>query len=338
MLKSIVEAWIPGAGWLVASFAALWVVLRVAGGEFHPGRLRRIHSCESGSVQTLSFVLTLPVFMMLVMFIIQISQLMIGIAVVHHAAFAAARSAIVWFPATTSYNESENIVAPGTLDQGLASFPDWISMTHTGASAQSLGLDKLLRIWRAAAIACVPISPSRQVTKAPPIASPVSEALYQVYTQLVPKTAANPYMRTRIGRKTDYAQWNTLVVMRGRDANGTTGPTYNPYPGYWVTQRDPETGQETPVWVPWNPNELGWEDPVTISVYYNFAMLPGPGRFLSKRLTSSQTPDRVSRHLQQMERLNQGRYEQGLYVVILEAHATLQIEGLKSVIPHVQSY
>ncbi len=338
MLKSVVEAWLPCAGWLAGGFAGLWLVLRVAGGNFNAARLKRIHTCESGSVQTLSFVLTLPVFIMLVLFIIQISQMMIGIAVVHHAAYAAARSAIVWFPANVSTNEPANIVASGTLELSQATFPDWLSQNHSGASAQNLGLEKLLRIWRAAAIACVPISPSRRVTNTEPIGNSVSDSLSTIYNQLVPRTASNPYMKTRITRKADYAQWNTLIVMRGRDANGTAGPTYNPYPGYWTNQVNPSTGESEPLWVPWNPNEIGWEDPVTVSVYYNFAMLPGPGRFLSAKLTNTQTPDRVTKHLKAMETVNQGRYEKGLYVVILEAHATLQIEGLKSVIPHVQSY
>jgi hypothetical protein len=337
MLKAILLAWWPYAGWMAAAFCAVWLVLRLAGGRLEIAKLRRVHRCESGGVQTLSFVLTLPLFVMLVLFIIQVSQLMIAIAVVHYAAFAAARSAIVWLPAETSLAEPANIVAPGTFDADLGKFPDWITQTHSGQECRALGLEKLLRIWRAAAIACVPISPSRKVAKQDAAPSPVSEQLNQFYAALVPKTAGNTFMRTRINRKADYAQYNTLIVMRGRDADGVSGPTYNPYPGYWSSRQNPVTGQNEPMWVPWNMNEAGWEDPVTVSVYYNFAMLPGPGRFLSQKLSNGQTPDLVSRHLQEMEKLNRGRYEKGLYVVILEAHATLQIEGLKSVISHVQS-
>ena len=50
-------------------------------------------------MQSLSFVLTLPLFIMVMMMIVQVSQLMIGMVVVHYAAFAAARSAAVWIPA-----------------------------------------------------------------------------------------------------------------------------------------------------------------------------------------------------------------------------------------------
>lgn len=337
MLKAILIAWWPFAWWLLGAFAAVWLVVRLAGGRLDLAKLGRVHSCESGGVQTLSFVLTLPLFVMLVLFIVQISQLMIGIAVVHYAAFAAARSAIVWLPAETSLVEQANIVAPGTFDENLGKYPEWITQTHSGQECRALGLEKLLRIWRAAAIACVPISPSRQVLPGAAAPSPVSQQLTQFYKALVPKTANNPYMSTRIERKADYAQYNTLIFMRGRDSNGTTGPTYNPYPGYWTSRQNPLTGQNEPLWIPWNMLEAGWEDPVSVSVYYNFAMLPGPGRFLSTKLSNGQTPDLVSRHLVEMEKVNRGRYQKGLYVVILEAHATLQIEGLKSVIPHVQS-
>lgn len=336
MLKDIVVAWTPCAGWLIGAFLALWGVLRIAGGGFQFGRVRQIHRCESGSVQTLSFVLTLPVFIIVVMFIIQVSQLMIGIATVHYAAYASARSASVWLPATVTSVETSNTVAGGTLDRTGAQYPNWITLTQSGDNAHALGLEKLLRIWRAAAIACVPLSPSRRVTPSEPAGNTVSESLYQTYTALVPKTAGNTYMRTRIQRKTDYAQWNTLLVMTGRDADGITGPTYNPYPGHLVMDRDESTGQIYHRWVDWNSLEIGWEDPATCSVYFNFPMLPGPGRFLSEKLTGSNIPDRVSRHLKEMQKLNPNRYQKGLNVVILEAHATMQVEGLKSVIPHVQ--
>ena len=52
-----------------------------------------------GQRQSLSFVLTLPLFILVMLTLVQISQVMIGRMVVQYAAFAAARSAIVWVPA-----------------------------------------------------------------------------------------------------------------------------------------------------------------------------------------------------------------------------------------------
>src|SRR5207237_103139 len=58
-----------------------------------------LHADERGSVQSLSFVLTVPVFIMLMMLAVQVTQLMIGEIIVNYAAFTAARSAAVWIPA-----------------------------------------------------------------------------------------------------------------------------------------------------------------------------------------------------------------------------------------------
>src|SRR5262245_60680206 len=59
----------------------------------------QLHADERGSVQSLSFVITAPIFIMLMMLAVQITQLMIGEIVVNYAAYAAARSATVFIPA-----------------------------------------------------------------------------------------------------------------------------------------------------------------------------------------------------------------------------------------------
>src|SRR6267142_4178143 len=99
MHRAILEACFPYCLCLLAGFAGLWLVARVSGAQLTLARLRNLHRSQEGSIQTLSFVLTLPLFMMIVLFIVQVSQLMIGITIVHYAAFAAARAASVWLPA-----------------------------------------------------------------------------------------------------------------------------------------------------------------------------------------------------------------------------------------------
>ena len=93
-------------------------MVRLSGLRPRLGRLRRLHRDQAGSVQSLSFVLTLPLFVMVMMLIVQVSQLMIGLIVVHYAAYAAARSAVVWIPA--------NLPSPETaqLHQFLRPRPD----------------------------------------------------------------------------------------------------------------------------------------------------------------------------------------------------------------------
>ena len=168
MLKAIVTAWLPWGGCLLGAWVLLGLVIQLAGGKWRWSRLRQMHRCESGSVQTLSFVLTLPAFMLLAMFIIQVSQVMIAIAIVHQAAFAAARSASVWIPAATTLPGSSQVLElPNQLDStdlGQTQFPQWGAVP---AQRRSVVLgSKTERIWRAAVIACAPAAPSWQIGRA----------------------------------------------------------------------------------------------------------------------------------------------------------------------------
>src|SRR5688500_11401447 len=107
MSRAIVEACLPWLALIVAMVVMLRILIVLSGARWQPAVLKRIHSDEGGAVQSLSFVVTPPVFMMILMLIVQVSQLMIATVVVHYAAFAAARAAIVWTPADV-----------GTVDEG----------------------------------------------------------------------------------------------------------------------------------------------------------------------------------------------------------------------------
>ena len=72
--------------------ALRWIVA-LGGGRWQGVRFRRLHRDESGAVQTLSFVLTLPFFVMTLLLIVQASQLMVGQMVVEYAAVATVRAA-----------------------------------------------------------------------------------------------------------------------------------------------------------------------------------------------------------------------------------------------------
>ena len=96
--------------------ALLWFLVRLNRAGFQWRRLLLLHADEGGSAQALSFVLTLPIFVWVMLFIVQVSQLMIATIAVNYAAFAAARSAIVWIPANIAGVETENCVAGYTPD------------------------------------------------------------------------------------------------------------------------------------------------------------------------------------------------------------------------------
>lgn len=98
MQRDILIACAPWLALLAAAFVCARVLIRLSGARWQWGRLKQLHACQQGSVQSLSFVLTLPLFLLIVLFIVQVSQLMIAITVVHYAAYAAARSAMVWIP------------------------------------------------------------------------------------------------------------------------------------------------------------------------------------------------------------------------------------------------
>ena len=98
VLQVILDDCRPALIALCAAIVALVVVIRVSGCRFDIRRLRQMHHCQRGGVQSLSFILTLPMFVMLVMCIVQVSQLMIGQVVINNAAYGAARSLAAWVP------------------------------------------------------------------------------------------------------------------------------------------------------------------------------------------------------------------------------------------------
>ena len=79
MARAILMACLPWLVLLLMLILAAWVLVRSSRAQLRLGRLLELHRDEAGSVQSLSFVLTLPLFIMIMMMIVQVSQLMIGI-------------------------------------------------------------------------------------------------------------------------------------------------------------------------------------------------------------------------------------------------------------------
>src|SRR5580704_7441428 len=122
MVRAILSACSPWLAFLLVLILAAWALVRFSRAQLRLGRLLTLHRDEAGSIQSLSFVLTLPVFIFVMLMIVQVSQLMIGVVVVHYAAFAAARSAAVWIPASMPAPEwtcciSSYAVDPDVPDQ-----------------------------------------------------------------------------------------------------------------------------------------------------------------------------------------------------------------------------
>lgn len=331
MGRAVLVACLPWLGMLAAAVLVAWLLVRLSGARLAWGRLRSLHRDQGGAVQSLSFVLVLPFFVMVMLFIVQISQLMMATAVVQYAAFAAARAAVVWIPASLGA-EPENCISAYAVDPAAeyTKEPVWDpdspafgpsdaghveGLTYVVAPAGP----KYEKIWTAAVLACMPVCPSRDLGMTPQGGGPtVAAALKTVYRAMVPAAQGNTRIGPRIDNKLAYSMANTRIEVRFFHSN-TEPPLRDYYP--WVLD---DLGQG----IGYQPNELGWRDPITVTVSHDLALLPGPGRFLSRKnpRVASDTVD---------ERIVQ---EGGVYKYPLSASATLGNEGEKSVIAYVHDF
>lgn len=288
-------------------------------------RLLGLHSDDRGAVQSLSFVLTLPFFVMLILFIVQVSQIMIGTVVVHYAAFAAARAAAVWIPCRVGDLELENCIGRGYYLDPLASdqVPPLLDPTDPSYGPTGGGLTfivpydpaspKWQKIISAAVLGLMPICPSRDLgLSLPATAMNTARLLQQAYLANIPGSGAVPRVPRRLENKLAYALAATEIELRFFHSNRE--PPLVPYD----LMEDPYQ---------FRPNELGFQDTVTITVTHHMALLPGPGKFLARTVPRpGGLPDQVA---QQIVTRN------GIATYPLRASVSLTHEGEKSIIPYI---
>ncbi len=318
MSRAIMTACLPWLAVLLVLILAAWVLVRFSRAQLHLGRLFELHRDEAGSVQSLSFVLTLPVFVMIAMMIVQVSQLMIGVVVVHYAAFAAARSAAVWIPAGMPAPEGPCCISSYAVDPDA---PDQVApeldsaVADYGPSSGGLtykidpGSPKFNQIASAAILACVPISPSRDLGLGAPSATQMDAVLKQAYATLAPSSGSNGAIGPRLDHKLAYALKNTEVQIRFYHKNEEP-----PLETYGLPS-DPDE---------FYSNEVGWQDMITVTVNYQFPLLPGPGRLLAHYIVGP-NPDNVAKTIQN---------QNGVYTYPLQAQISIGNEGEKSVVTY----
>ena len=310
MLRPALFACLPWFGLLLALVAVLWLLLRFCRPPICWQRLATLHRNETGGVQSLSFVATLPVFVMVIMLIVQVSQVMIANIIVQYAAFAAARSAMVWLPARVQWDpqqvEYENgIGVPRIItherhdrDEYGLEYCVWIVEPLPFPPGGSDGSDrsaKLYRIHRAAALACMPIAPSRDAG-GPGGSRPLIDSATRAYLAVSPGSASNQRVPARIANKLTYALENTKIEMR------RTAPRNNLI--WWE-----------PTWTwEWAPS---WRDQLTLTVTHQYALLPGPARLLARSVVRG-GQDSVSGKID-----TSGTF----YTIPITATATLPNEG-----------
>jgi len=324
MGRAVLLGCLPWLALLLVSFACIWLLMRINRTAVRWGRLGGLHGDQVGSVQSLSFVLTLPFFVMIMLFIVQVSQLMIATIVVQYAAYAAARSASVWIPADMLPGEGPNCISTyGTdpdapeqtmpiLDPGDPNYgPAQGGLTYLVEP----GSRKHDKITSAAVIACMPICPSRDLaTGLSPQGSRMAGIVQAAYGALVADSGSNAMIPVRLRNKLAYSMENTQVEVRFFHKNAEP-----PLATYFLPD-DP--GQ-------FYFNELGWQDLITVTVRHKLALLPGPGRLLARRATGPDDPtDETS------ETIEQSPY---VYVYPLKASVAMGNEGEIPVIPYAHN-
>ena len=317
MEKAIVAACLPWFAWLALACMFLTMMLAVLDVRLDIERLLHLHREESGAAQSLSFVLVLPVFVMIVLFIVQVSQLMIGTIVVHYAAYATARAAAVWIPANMSDLEGPNRISSYTVENASTSSvnatEENASPTHGGSwHTVQAGSPKYNKITTAAILACMPIAPSRDVgISLSDWGATVVELIESAYGALARKAKDKAMISKRIRHKLAYATAQTTIELR----------FYHPSsePPLTTYAFADDVGE-------FYSNEIGWQDPIAVTVRHNLALLPGPGRLLAKYVAGAGgKEDKISKTI---------NHQNGFYTYPLSASAVIGNEGEKSVIPY----
>ncbi|MDG2207349.1 MAG: TadE/TadG family type IV pilus assembly protein [Pirellulales bacterium] len=311
-----------GPFWLVclAIIAVLLLILRamihLSGARRRPQGIASLHGDQRGSVQSLSFVITLPIFILIMMGIVQVAQIMLAKVVVEYAALASTRAATVWvsqyISTESAYIEQRNCIGNSPLDR---SDTPYTIPTENSTSA------KISRIRMAAHLACLPICPSQWPYDEAPQLSTVPEmthaSLVKAYSAMAGEKNAAPMeaVSARLRRKLAYSEQNTMIKIEME--HPANDPPFGKYDyGYQVnrayTLSDEDGGEElveatslplcpgsrldecdpeiyyAPAYMQeafaFQPNEVGWQDRITITVHHDLALLPGPGKLLSRMI------------------------------------------------------
>lgn len=313
MNRQILLGCLPYLAWLAFALAALWLLLRTVRARPDWRHLRRLPSDQRGAVQSLSFVLTVPLFVMIMLFIVQLSQLTMARVSVEYSAFAAVRAAQVWIPAHLGPNaEASNQIGVYQYLGDMQGEDGWKYARYRVMP----GSPKFEKIKFAAVLGCMPVAPSRDVgADASLRGNDAARSIQRAALIYAPNLAANPRFDDRIRNKLAYALANTEVDIEFRHKeNEPPLQTYliEPYPDEFL------------------PGEMGWHDQVLVTVTHHFALLPGPGRLLARRTPpygSGSAVDPVADRIQS---------NAGVYVYSMTTTARLYNEGQKSRMTYVQ--
>ena len=329
-MRAVVQAWLPWIAAALVAAAACRLLMWLGGGRWRPAKLRSLHADESGAVQSLAFVLTLPVFLLFAMFIVQVAQVMLGIMVVHYAAFAAARAAQVWVPGASELAEDPGAEGANRMEPlwpRLAAVADeedehgreeeryfltWLDLEPYARDPQA----KAYRVWMAAVVGCLPVAPSGDKLPLDGRYERTAAALEELHRATLADGGGD---RTgdRLRRKLGFA---TAVTRMGLEI-------VHP-----ATDQDlhPEAPPGTRVEI----DRYGWRDTFVVTLEHDMVLLPGPMRMVAAA-AGNVGPDDLDPELPAgsvRERLSEGH---GEYLYTLRAEAAASLEGRRCVVPFV---
>lgn len=345
--ETLLHCWPELAG-ICLCLLLLKVLLRLSGARLQFGRIFELHRDQVGGVQTLSFVLTVPVFIFVMMFVVQLSQITVAKVVVEYAAFTAARSAIVWIPAATDeptegpnrisnryWIGTENVAGDDTYllrsDRPL----DVVDSRTWGEQQYDVYLidpnsRKHAKIQRAAAMACLSICPSRDIPElyaseiaSSEVAQQSTAAALLAFRGFQPAAEENDRMPRRMLNKVLYALANTSVVVE-----------------VWHKRSEPPLWYlRTPERDGWYANEVGWQDQVTVHVTHRYALLPGPGRLLARQAVTPSLPEESNENARVLvdDVANRITPVGNVHTYAITATARLTNRGHIPVRPHLQT-
>ena len=302
------EACLPWAICVVVAVVVARALVWLSGAQLNLARLRSLHRCEEGSVQSLSFVLTLPFFVMIIMLIIQASHIMIGNIIVQYSAYATVRSGIVWIPALIYDDQNEypnRISSFSKIDNAPDGNQYRINMNDDSSF-------KVRKIKSAAYMACMPLGPSRDLGYEIPNPSQwklTPEVFENLYRGIDADAYDNQKFGERVHNKLAYTLSNTIVDLT-----------------FWHRWCDNGSVREVPLQTEYDlspdryeyyMNQLGWQDHLTAKVTHNLSLLPGPVRLFARRARDETGENPCVDASGET------------YIWVLEAEATQAIEGIQ---------
>jgi hypothetical protein len=171
----------------------------------------------------------------------------------------------------------------------------------------------------AAALACVPISPSRRFPGLSDPPADIVAALERAYAALSGRLTADGRFRNKLAYALSPEMLNVDVSFyHSNEEHPLAVPFVNGQLGIPPDATEYRPGQE-----------IGWQDPVTITVTYNLALLPGPGRLLATRQGNAIPVTGI-----RGDSGNPSNVFSDTYTYSLSASATMGNEGEKPMFAH----